>query len=308
MAIQINNNAASTLGVSILAADLSLTVSTGTGGRYPTLGVGDYFYGVLEDVAHNIEIVKVTARAGDVMTIERAQEGTTALNFAAGSLFELRLTAQTFYDMIVAGLSEYPDTVFRVYDDGDSTKRLAFSVGGITTGTTRTVTFPDADFTAVGLALAQTLTNKTIDLGSNAITMTKAQLNAAVTDDNPAYVGTVNTWTATQVPDSGTAAVSTTSTYNFDGADQIREITLTNAIVVTFGAPTGITQNAMYKLILKAGDTSARSFSWNSAYKFPSATPPLTSGTTTNGAFDVISFIGGASNTLLYQGHVADVR
>lgn len=117
-----------------------------------------------------------------------------------------------------------------------------------------------------------------------------------------------NTFTATQTPDNGTASVSTTSTYTFDGADQIREITMTNAITVTFGAPTGITQYAMYKFILKAGDTSARTYAWNSAYKFPAATSPLTSGTTTNGAFDVITFIGGASNTLIYDGYVADVR
>ena len=127
-------------------------------------------------------------------------------------------------------------------------------------------------------------------------------------DANTVKKNVANTFTATQTPDNGTASVSATGTYTFDGADQVREITLTNAITVTFGAPSGITQYAMYKLILKAGDTSARTFAWNSAYKFPSATALLTSGTTTSGAFDVISFIGGASNTLIYQGHVSDVR
>ena len=127
-------------------------------------------------------------------------------------------------------------------------------------------------------------------------------------DANTVKINVANTFTATQTPDNGTASVSATGTYTFDGADQVREITLTNAITVTFGAPSGITQYAMYKLILKAGDTSARTFAWNSAYKFPSATAPLTSGTTTSDAFDVISFIGGASNTLIYQGHVSDVR
>lgn len=127
-------------------------------------------------------------------------------------------------------------------------------------------------------------------------------------DANTVKKNTANTFTATQVADNGTASVSTTSTYTFDGADQIREITFTNAITVTFGAPTGITQYAMYKFLLKAGDTSARTFAWNSAYKFPSATAPLTSGTTTNGAYDIITFIGGASNTLIYDGKQSDVR
>jgi hypothetical protein len=123
-----------------------------------------------------------------------------------------------------------------------------------------------------------------------------------------AQLGVAQTFTATQVADNGTASVSTTSTYTFDGADQIRTVTLTNAITVTFGAPTGITPNAYYMFRFAAGDTAARTFAWNSAYKFPAATSPLTAGTVINGASDIITFIGGAANTLLYVGHQADVR
>lgn len=47
-------------------------------------------------------------------------------------------------------------------DDGDSTKRVAFQCSGITTGTTRTITIPDANFTAVGTDITQTLANKTL--------------------------------------------------------------------------------------------------------------------------------------------------
>ena len=136
-----------------------------------------------------------------------------------------------------------------------------------------------------------------------------ATLTTAIGKANSAVQPNVaNTFTATQVADNGTAAVSTTSSYVFDGADQIREITLTNAITVTFGAPTGIVQHAMYKFLLKAGDTSARTFAWNAAYKFPSATSTLASGTTTSGAYDIITFIGGATNTLIYDGVTKDVR
>lgn len=44
----------------------------------------------------------------------------------------------------------------------DPTKRLQFALGGLTTATTRTVTWPDADLTVVGLTTTQTLTNKTL--------------------------------------------------------------------------------------------------------------------------------------------------
>ena len=41
--------------------------------------------------------------------------------------------------------NEFDDSLFRVYDNTDSTKKLAFQVSGITTGTTRTITVPDAN-------------------------------------------------------------------------------------------------------------------------------------------------------------------
>lgn len=54
------------------------------------------------------------------------------------------------------------DTLFTLQDDGDTTKQLKHQLSGITTGTTRTVTWPDADLTVVGLTTTQTLTNKTL--------------------------------------------------------------------------------------------------------------------------------------------------
>lgn len=40
---------------------------------------------------------------------------------------------------------EISDATFRIIDDGDGTKKIAFEASGITTGTTRTVTMPDAN-------------------------------------------------------------------------------------------------------------------------------------------------------------------
>ena len=45
------------------------------------------------------------------------------------------------------GGNEFEDDVFRILDDGDNTKEAAFQASGITTGTTRTFTFPDASGT-----------------------------------------------------------------------------------------------------------------------------------------------------------------
>jgi len=79
--------------------------------------------------------------------------------------------------------TEFADDVFRVIDDGDNTKKVGFQISGITTGTTRTWTFPDADSTFCGIDLTQTLTNKTINASNNTLSNigTSALSNSAVT-------------------------------------------------------------------------------------------------------------------------------
>lgn len=92
------NNAVSTLAAAILVGDTSLTLATGDGARFPALAGGDYFLLTLEAgplVTDAREIVRVTARAGDVLTVTRAQEGTTAQGWASGTVAELRMTAGT---------------------------------------------------------------------------------------------------------------------------------------------------------------------------------------------------------------------
>jgi len=42
---------------------------------------------------------------------------------------------------------EFPDNLFRIFDDIDNTRKAAFQTGGITTATTRTFTFQDSDGT-----------------------------------------------------------------------------------------------------------------------------------------------------------------
>jgi len=49
--------------------------------------------------------------------------------------------------LVGGGSTEFADDVFRVIDNGDSSKKLAFECSGITGSTTRTMTVPDSDGT-----------------------------------------------------------------------------------------------------------------------------------------------------------------
>lgn len=74
---------------------LSFTVTAGTGLLFPSLGAGDYFYGIFKDASGNREVVKIDARSTDSLTIAtggRGLDGTTARTWAAGDYFVAGLT------------------------------------------------------------------------------------------------------------------------------------------------------------------------------------------------------------------------
>jgi hypothetical protein len=100
MGVILKNNATSTITTAISASDVGLAVSAGTGSLFPTLGASDYFYATLVSSGGTYEVIKVTARVGDTMTIVRAQEGTTAQSFVSGSRIEVRVTAASITDMV----------------------------------------------------------------------------------------------------------------------------------------------------------------------------------------------------------------
>lgn len=73
------------------------------------------------------------------------------------------------------------DANLTIQDDGDVTKQVKFQASGISTGQTRILTLPDASTTLVGIDAAQTLTSKVIAVGSNTVTGSIADFNAALT-------------------------------------------------------------------------------------------------------------------------------
>ena len=92
MAIILANNATAKLAGAITTSSTSLTVQTGHGALFPAPSSPDWFPVTLIDASGNIEICKCTARSGDILTIIRAQEGTSPKAFSDGARVSLRVT------------------------------------------------------------------------------------------------------------------------------------------------------------------------------------------------------------------------
>lgn len=101
-AVLFTNFARSTLASSISAGAVTLTVATSHGARFPSPTGGQYFYVVLENAALDREIVRVTGRTGDIFTVVRGVEGTTALAWNAGDIVSHRITAGGISDVLSA--------------------------------------------------------------------------------------------------------------------------------------------------------------------------------------------------------------
>ena len=126
MAVKLKNNARGFLSAAISDTDTQITLTTGTGANFPTLDPADNFYATIVSSDGQYEVVNVVARSGDVLTVERGAEGTSAIQFGPGSLVELRVTVANVEGII---LDEKP---FRDFRPGDMPSRFTLAGGSVT--------------------------------------------------------------------------------------------------------------------------------------------------------------------------------
>ena len=104
MGIKFSNLASTTLASSVTSSATSITVADGS--VFPTLGAGDYFYATIDAPPSLTEIVKVTARSGNTLTVVRAQDNTTATTHASGDEIALRVVSAVLEDIASAAATE----------------------------------------------------------------------------------------------------------------------------------------------------------------------------------------------------------
>ena len=100
--VRFSNNAVSRLAANITNASTTISLTPGDGAKFPVISGTQFFMATLIKSTGETEIVKVTARATDTLTVVRAAEpvGATqvAYAFSAGDRIEQRLTAKALSD------------------------------------------------------------------------------------------------------------------------------------------------------------------------------------------------------------------
>lgn len=105
MGVILANNVASIIPNAVSSTDTTITVTSGTGSAFPTLGASDFVYLTIFGTNNSYEIVKCTARTDDTLTVVRGQEGTLAIPFSAGSRLELRVTVANIVEYVNASIT-----------------------------------------------------------------------------------------------------------------------------------------------------------------------------------------------------------
>lgn len=94
------NKAVTVLSAPLGSAATSLVLGLGQGALFPVTGIGQGFPVVFEDRRLGLyEVCLCTSRVGDQLNLNRAQEGTLAQSWAAGTQVSLRVTAGVMNDL-----------------------------------------------------------------------------------------------------------------------------------------------------------------------------------------------------------------
>jgi len=296
------NNAYSSLGASLSNSATSLTLATATGIRFPSPTGGSYFLLTLVGLDSNgnenaWEIVKVTGRASDALTIVRAQESTTAVAWAAGTRVELRATAGTFssYATLAAPTFTGGITVSSggASITGDTSVTGTLSASGITNTQTESVV---ALTSTAGSARNWQLVSGggTLGAAGNFYLRNATSGAAPVIVDGAAANGTVYVGsTGLAVSGNIISGLTTRTVYNYSGWLGA----LSNGLRLR--TPLGYASNNFYQLTIRGyhyrnGGSADLTICW---YGFSSFGYPINTSVTTSGGWNPTIWLGNNAGT-----------
>ena len=187
------NNAATTLASGITNVATTLTVASGTGALFPSPTGSNYSYVTLINAAGTVlEIVKLTARSTDTLTITRAQEGTTASAFSTGDKVELRVTA--------AGMTD-------TFNNGGVQSATVVAGTGISVTSSTTTGAATATVNNTGVTSVAAGTGISVSASTGASTITNTGVTSIVAGTGISISGSTGGVTITNTASAGIAGI-----------------------------------------------------------------------------------------------------
>jgi hypothetical protein len=167
--------------------DTTVTIDEWVSGPTPTYVSGTQFTLVGDQTSafHVGRKLKITDAGGTKYCRITVSAFTTVTTVTVEGDTLASPTSAVRYGLVTRANTSLPaveDDELIIVDPADPTKRARIDVGGVSAGQTRVLTVQDSSDTLVGRATTDTLTNKTINLASNTLATTMAQLNTALSD------------------------------------------------------------------------------------------------------------------------------
>jgi hypothetical protein len=183
--LQFANNATATLAHDITGVDTTIYLAAGKGSLFPIPTTNNNFYATIYNTSSTLwEIVLVTARSGDVLTVVRAQEGTTAQTWLVGDSLGMYPTAATMNQLIQ--IDQLQEGTYTVVQAGGTANALTCQI------TSDLTSIPDG----------MTLVVKPTQANTGAVTL-QVTIGSTILSSVPIVKGANLALTANDIPSSG---------------------------------------------------------------------------------------------------------
>jgi hypothetical protein len=292
------NNASNTISADINASDTTVSLANATSFDDPG---SDWYLGTLVEVTGGEEtaweIVKVTAKSGSDLTIERGQEGTLARSWTSGTLFAARLTAAPL------------NTVATAVQPGDLAEVATSGAYSDLSGTPTLGTAAATDSTAYATSTQGGKADTAVQPGDLADVATSGAysdlsgtptLGTAAATDSTAYATSTQGGKAdTAVQPGDLAEVATSGAYS----DLSGTPTLGTAAATDSTAYATSTQGGKADTAVQPGDLA--DVATSGAYSDLSGTPTLGTAAATDSTAYATSTQGGKADTAVQPGDLA---